>query len=294
MDVASAKLQAKQQYLKLKEMEKVVAADALERARVAFDDHSCSAQMQELEQLRLDVKCQTKAYQEAKEEIDAMQQANTELNETKLRLEEELNLFRASLKDQEEDAGVVGFHSVNAELQHISHDTSALNETKSQTLAEISNTIQQIALVLSTKRKELEPKVQGLKKAREQFLEFEERFKSEKALYKELAMKAKIENEGLEQENTRLQAVVAEKETMYQNLCESNEILKDNIQCCESEDVSLLEAKASHHEELLNGLRRQHAEMHNKKEHNARQQVLFSNLMKLLDLKAKSLDGIEP
>jgi intraflagellar transport protein 81 len=284
VDVAATKVKTKQQILMSKELEKSIAAAAFEKVRIAFDDQSCSEKMQELEQLRLDLKCQTKAYQEAKKEVVTMQQENTDLNETKMCLEKELNDFEASLKDQEEDAGVIGFHNVNAELEHISSDTSALNEAKSQTLVEISNVVQQIALVLATKQKELEPKVQDLKNARERFKEFQERFNSERALYEQLALKTKRDNDGLEQEHIRLQTAVAEKETMHERLRKSNETLKANIQCCESEDVGDLENTLSHQEVLLDDLRRQHAEIQNSKEHNVRQDILFSNLMKLLEL----------
>jgi hypothetical protein len=94
-------------------------------------------------------------YEKAKREIEGMEEMNSELQIKKRQLID----LDASLKLQEEKSGFAGFRDVIDRLEQTSKDTVTLNELKSQTLEEISVTIQKIALLLEGKRKELEPKV---------------------------------------------------------------------------------------------------------------------------------------
>lgn len=292
VDIATSKLQAKQKELKAKEAERDAAKSALENlCALPTKDNVISSQMHELGQLRSDFVSQSKAYQQAQTEVDEMEAVNANLNETEQQLQKELSDIEALLKGQEELAGVAGFHFIRAELEQTGKNTSKADEDKSQTLADISETVTKIATMLEAKRKELEPKVQELKRSRTQFQEFQQRFSEEKTAYTSLVQKAKADNESLEQESARLELELQEKEEKYMELCSSNETLETNFQCCQSTDVNDLEIKATEQSKSLIELRKRHAALKDNESYNDRQQILFSKLVQLLELKAKSLES---
>jgi chromosome segregation ATPase len=270
-------------------MERALAESNLEKLRTTLEESTANEHVQELQQFHQELMNQTRIYEKAKQEVQAMHERNAELRETEQRLSKELNEVEALQNEEEEQAGVTGFRDVNAELEKASKDTMSLNERKSQTLAEISSTVQRIALVLEAKQKELEPKVQDLKTARAQYQEFTERYDYEKKAYQELEQKSKADNEGLEKESAKLQDELAEKEKQYSEICASNKILQANINCCTSDSLNNLEAKVTEQEQLLNDLRKQHDGMKGREEFSSSQKVMISNLIKLLELKAQCI-----
>lgn len=272
-----------------REQQKSIAVSDLEKLRDAVKDSSASDQRQELENLRDDFKSQSQLYKQAKEEVETMQAAISELNETKQRLQEELSDLETLFKNQEEKAGVVGFRDANAVLEKAGLELTNANDEKSKTLTEISTTITKITTILENKQKELAPKVQEVKKRRSQFNELQDRFNSQKSIHDDLQQKAKAANEGLEKESTRLKAEMQAKEAEFNELYSSIEALESNIQCCKSADVNELTLKDKEQEELLNELRGRRDDLKENESYKDRQQVLFSSLMKLLQLKAKFL-----
>lgn len=229
---------------------------------------------------------QTNIFRKAKKEVKAFEEKNAKLNQSQQQINGEVQDIITFLKIQEDTAGVSGYADVNYELEQTSKDTSSLNEKKSETLAEISSTVEKIALVLEAKQNELEPKVQHLKKSRVQFLEFQQHFDTEKAAYAELEQKINAEYDGLKEESTKLQDELTKNEAQYAQLCESNGNFECDIKYCTS--INDLEDKVNEQDEMLNDLRKKHSQMVIDTECSAKQQTLFTNLIALLNLKVKS------
>ena len=291
IEVATTNLQAKHLDIKSKKLEKELIESSLEQfnSNSTLQHDSNKPQRNQLERFCADLISQTSTYEKSKQQLDAMEKRNHELVQKEKRLLDELSAFEASLNEEENKAEVTGFRDVNAELQKTSDETTTLNELKSDTLTEINRTISKIAFMLETKQNELEPKVKELKEKRLELKHFEEAFKREKELYVELMQAAKADNDDYEKESFQLQAEVADKKRTYQELCASNEILQSNINSCISDNLSDLEAAVTEQEWILDGLRKQHDKICD-----GRQKTMHVNLLKLLELKAKYLGGVEP
>eukprot|EP00804_Cyclotella_cryptica_P017906 CCRYP_001277-RA/>CCRYP_001277-RA protein AED:0.02 eAED:0.02 QI:30/1/1/1/1/1/3/119/640 len=288
VNAATAKLREKQEELKTKELEKVIAESLVNRLRASVTETSKS---NEFEQFLAEFRRQTVLYENAKQEIAAMQETNQELMQTEQSLKRQHHDLDASQKLREEKADAVGFRDVHSQLEQTCKDTVALNDLKSQTLDEISKVIQKIVFALERRRKELEPKVHELKKERVQFHDFQENFNKQKVRYEELTNQLKSDNEDLESECARLQEQWMEKERKYHLLCASHEIICASLET--SDMHSLLETEVAEQEELVNDLQKQRRHMKEKEKYDAKQKVMFLDLLKLLELKAKTLDGTE-
>eukprot|EP00956_Cyclotella_meneghiniana_P018867 scaffold31779_cov42-Cyclotella_meneghiniana.AAC.2 len=283
VDVANSKLYTSQQEMKTKKTEKNIATSHLQSAH---HENIAEESDVEFEQFRANLSSQTNIFRKAQKEVETIEEENAKLKKSKQKIEGELRDIVTFLKDKEESAGVLGYADVNCELEQTSKNTSSLNEKKSETLAEISSTVEKIALVLETKQNELEPKVQHLKKSRVQFLEFLQHFNTEKAAYTELEQKINAECEGLKEESTRLQDELTINEDKYAKYCKSNVKLGCDLKYCAS--MSDLEAKVNEQDEILGDLRNKHSQMVIDQEYSAKQQTLFTNLIALLNLKVKS------
>lgn len=238
--------------------------------------------------MRADLLNQTKQYEKAKREVDSLHQRAAELSQTEQRLKQDLNALEGSIQEQEALADVAGFRDVNAELKQTSRATTSINEMKTQTLTDMSSTVQKIVFLLESRQNELEPKIQQLKKTRAHFHELQDRYNSEKSSYDELKNKAKVDNEDLEQESTKLREEVKEKEIEYYELCTSTNNIESNIVSCTSENMLDLKAKFDDQELLLSDLGRQYNATKDDVEYKAKQHGLFSSLITLLELKRQN------
>ena len=270
-----------------KKLERDLAQSSVEKSHAEIDVQS---QRIEIDEFRADLLKQTKQYGEAKREIDSLQQTRAELSKKEQRLLEELNKLEGTMEEQEKIADVVGFRDVNAELEQTSKDTMSINELKTQTLTDMSSTVQKIVLLLESRQEELEPKIQLLKKTRAQYQDLQEHYNSKKTSHDEMKNKKKADNEYLEQESAKLREELAEKEKEYHELCSSKDNIESNIICCTSESISDLNAKLSDQELVLNDIRQKYNTRKDGMVYKAKQRDLFSSLLSLLELKRQNID----
>ena len=150
----------------------------------------------------------------SKQEIAKIQESISELRETENALKTRHLGLLEQCRKEEERGGVTGFRDIHEQLIVASMETSSMNALMSQTVEEMSDMSQKIALTLDGKKQELEPKVRQIKEKTEHFHELQRRYNNEKSKYDGALAKLTADIKVLESECSRRQKDWSEKESL--------------------------------------------------------------------------------
>lgn len=172
MNVAKTKFQAREDAFKKKQMEKELLVSTNQRIRTSIEQldktlvdirrpDGTSMSQHEYKKFQDDLGVKRENYEKLKNEIDSLEKELLVLENTEKILKSRHHNLEEFLNKQEEQAGILGFKDTHKQLEDASKQTTLLNALKSQTLEEISEMVQKIALSLDQKKKLLQPKVGG-------------------------------------------------------------------------------------------------------------------------------------
>jgi hypothetical protein len=212
--------------------------------------------------LQQSVRVQTEACVASKQEIANIEESVAQLKQTETTLKDQhLNLVEQCRKE-EERVGVLGFYDMNEQLIAASKDTSNMNDLTLQAGEEMSAVSEKIVRFIDGNKPDLEPKVRTLKEKRQHLETLQKRFDDEKSKYDGALAESTAHHNDLMSECSRLQKEFVEKEAL---LCRNNDI-----------DASTLGR--------LPELGDMTTDRHKGQE--VKQKTAFSNLKKLLEVKA--------
>ena len=212
--------------------------------------------------LQQSVRVQSEAYVASKQEIANIEESVAQLKQTEMTLKEQhLNLAEQCRKE-EERVGILGFYDMNEQLIAASKETSNMNELTLQAVDEMSAVSEKIVRMIDGNKQDLEPKVRMLKEKRQNLETLQKRYDDEESKYDGALAESTSHHNDLMSECSRLQKEFVEKEAL---LCRNNDI-----------DASTLSRLPELGDMTTD----------RNKGQEVKQMTAFSNLKKLLEVKA--------
>ncbi len=98
-------------------------------------------------------------------------------------LQEKLDLLQSTLKSLEKEKGIDGFQQTQTNLEKMSEQKQMTDESKAQTLQEISDIIQQLRVKVMDRKAYLSPLIQELRSFRIKVTELDSDYAERKRLY---------------------------------------------------------------------------------------------------------------
>jgi intraflagellar transport protein 81 len=139
-------------------------------------------------------------YKRMREELSAVRAELVVLQRTEQILKSRHKNLDEFLADLEKKKGVEGYRETRDALVEMSEKTAVVDQLKGATLEEISTFVEQIGREFRSKQAQLQPLIQELKGARQEYMDIETEYLERKANYDKIAIGLEMEKNALEKD----------------------------------------------------------------------------------------------
>jgi len=139
------------------------------------------------------------------------------------------------LSDLEKKKGVEGYRDTQRALIEMSEKAAEVDQMKGSTLEEISTMVEMIGREFRTKQSQLQPLIQDLKTARQEYMDVESEYLDKKSTYDKVAVGLEMEKTTLEKECDTTQDDCLREESRYHYLTSLISIAKIKLEKAEQE-----------------------------------------------------------